>query len=52
MGESIDLFCQGFEGEMFDRAGTPWPESDVPTIKRIMRPNALHSAHQQATLLL
>jgi len=32
MGESIDLFCQDFEGEMFNRAGTPWSESDVITI--------------------
>lgn len=32
MGESIDLFCQGFEGELFDRAGTPWPESDVTIV--------------------
>ena len=32
MGESIDLFCQGFEGELFDREGTPWPESDVTVV--------------------
>ncbi len=32
MGESIDLFCQGFEGELFDRQGTPWPESDVTIV--------------------
>ena len=32
MGESIDLFCQGFEGELFDREGTPWPESDVTIV--------------------
>nr|BFE89566.1 hypothetical protein GCM10020185_01020 [Pseudomonas brassicacearum subsp. brassicacearum] len=32
MGESIDLFCQGFEGELFDCEGTPWPESDVTIV--------------------
>ena len=32
MGESIDLFCQGFEGELFDRTGTAWPESDVTIV--------------------
>lgn len=32
MAESIDLFCQGFEGELFDREGTPWPESDVTIV--------------------
>ncbi|QVL17244.1 conjugative transfer ATPase [Pseudomonas qingdaonensis] len=32
MGESIDLFCQGFEGELFDRTGTSWPESDVTLV--------------------
>ncbi len=32
MAESIDLFCQGFEGSLFDRPGTPWPESDVTIV--------------------
>lgn len=32
MGESIDLFCQGFEGQLFDREGTSWPESDVTLV--------------------
>jgi conjugative transfer ATPase len=32
MAESIDLFCQGFEGVLFDRPGTPWPESDVTIV--------------------
>ncbi|WP_437884530.1 conjugative transfer ATPase [Pseudomonas sp. LRF_L74] len=32
MAESIDLFCQGFEGELFDREGTPWPECDVTVV--------------------
>ncbi|MNV32122.1 AAA-like domain protein [compost metagenome] len=32
MAESIDLFCQGFEGALFDRPGTPWPESDVTIV--------------------
>lgn len=32
MGESLDLFCQGLEGELFDREGTPWPESDVTIV--------------------
>src|SRR5690606_37634706 len=32
MAESMDLFCQGFEGQLFDREGTPWPESDVTLV--------------------
>lgn len=32
MAESMDLFCQGFEGQLFDRPGTPWPESDVTLV--------------------
>ena len=32
MGEAIDLFCQGFEGQLFDRPGTPWPECDVTLV--------------------
>jgi conjugative transfer ATPase len=32
MAESMDLFCQGLEGQLFDRPGTPWPESDVTLV--------------------
>lgn len=32
MGEALELFCQGFEGELFNREGTPWPESDVTLV--------------------
>ncbi|WP_150788303.1 hypothetical protein [Pseudomonas fluorescens] len=32
MGEPINLFCQSFKGELFDREGTPEPESDVTIV--------------------
>ncbi len=28
----MDMFCQGADGEMFDRAGTPWPEADITIV--------------------
>ncbi|PUA42068.1 conjugative transfer ATPase [Pseudomonas protegens] len=32
MADSIDLFCMGADGEMFNRPGTPWPEADLTTV--------------------
>ena len=32
MADAMDLFCQGVDGEMFDRPGTPWPEADITVV--------------------
>lgn len=32
MGEALGLFVDGFDGEVFNRDGTPWPECDVTII--------------------
>ncbi|WP_285374231.1 conjugative transfer ATPase [Pseudomonas sp. lyk4-TYG-107] len=32
MAEAMDLFCQGLDGELFNRPGTPWPEADVTIV--------------------
>lgn len=32
MADAMDMFCQGVDGEMFNRAGTPWPEADVTIV--------------------
>ncbi|WP_022964703.1 conjugative transfer ATPase [Halopseudomonas pelagia] len=32
MADAMDMFCQGAEGEMFDRPGTPWPEADITLV--------------------
>ncbi|WP_083928491.1 conjugative transfer ATPase [Marinobacterium rhizophilum] len=32
MADAMDMFCQGVDGEMFDRPGTPWPEADITVI--------------------
>ena len=32
MGDALGLFCDGFNGEVFNRAGEPWPECDVTII--------------------
>lgn len=32
MSESMGLFCDGLEGEMFNRPGEAWPEADVTLI--------------------
>lgn len=32
MADAIDMFCQGADGEMFDRPGTPWPEADITLV--------------------
>ncbi len=32
MADAMDLFCQGSDGELFNRDGTPWPETDVTLV--------------------
>ena len=32
MADAMDMFCQGVDGEMFDRDGTPWPEADITIV--------------------
>ncbi|STV64872.1 type IV secretory pathway, VirB4 component [Klebsiella pneumoniae subsp. pneumoniae] len=32
MAESINLFCAGFEGELFNREGQMWPETDITLV--------------------
>ncbi|MGP0172676.1 conjugative transfer ATPase [Pseudomonas sp. NCHU5208] len=32
MAESMNLFCQGFEGELFDRPSAPWPDADFTLV--------------------
>ena len=32
MADAMDMFCQGVDGEMFDRHGTPWPEADITIV--------------------
>ena len=32
MGESLRMFCDGFEGEVFNTDGEIWPESDVTIV--------------------
>lgn len=32
MAEAMDLFCQGVDGELFNRPGTPWPEADITIV--------------------
>lgn len=32
MADAMDMFCQGMDGEMFDRPGTPWPEADITIV--------------------
>jgi conjugative transfer ATPase len=32
MAESINLFCSGFEGELFNREGQMWPEADITLV--------------------
>lgn len=32
MADAMEMFCQGVDGEMFDRPGTPWPEADVTIV--------------------
>lgn len=32
MADAIDMFCQGANGELFDRPGTAWPEADITIV--------------------
>lgn len=32
MADAMDIFCQGTNGEMFNRPGTPWPEADLTIV--------------------
>lgn len=32
MAESMNLFCSGFEGELFNREGEAWPEADITLV--------------------
>ncbi|HZF84440.1 MAG TPA: conjugative transfer ATPase, partial [Burkholderiaceae bacterium] len=32
MADAMEMFCQGADGEMFDRPGTPWPEADITIV--------------------
>ena len=32
MGDAIGLFCDGFAGEVFNRDGDIWPETDVTLV--------------------
>ena len=32
MADAMDMFCQGLDGEMFNRSGTPWPEADITIV--------------------
>jgi len=32
MADAMDMFCQGSDGEMFDRPGTSWPEADLTIV--------------------
>lgn len=32
MAESMNMFCSGFEGELFNREGRPWPDADITLV--------------------
>ena len=32
MAEAMHMFTEGFEGELFNRPGTPWPEVDITIV--------------------
>ncbi|WP_129643220.1 MULTISPECIES: conjugative transfer ATPase [Steroidobacteraceae] len=32
MADAMDMFCQGADGELFNRPGTPWPEADITIV--------------------
>ena len=32
MAESMRMFCNGFEGELFNREGTSWPDADITLV--------------------
>lgn len=32
MADAMDMFCQGVDGDMFNKPGTPWPEADITIV--------------------
>jgi conjugative transfer ATPase len=32
MADAMDIFTQGADGEMYDRPGSPWPETDITIV--------------------
>jgi len=32
MADALDIFCQGANGELFNRPGSPWPEVDITVV--------------------
>ena len=32
MADAMDMFCQGADGDMFDRPGAHWPETDITIV--------------------
>ncbi|KSQ24963.1 conjugative transfer ATPase [Pseudomonas aeruginosa] len=32
MADAMDMFCQGADGDMFNRPGSPWPEADITIV--------------------
>ncbi|EEJ0026006.1 TIGR03746 family integrating conjugative element protein [Salmonella enterica subsp. enterica] len=36
MGEAMNMFCSGFEGELFNREGEAWPEADLTLVDLAM----------------
>lgn len=32
MADAMDMFCQGIDGEMFNKEGSPWPEADITIV--------------------
>lgn len=32
MADAMDMFCQGADGDVFNRDGTPWPEADITIV--------------------
>lgn len=32
MADALAMFCQGVDGEMFNKPGTPWPEADITIV--------------------
>lgn len=32
MADAMDIFCQGVDGQMFNRPGTAWPEADITIV--------------------
>lgn len=32
IADAMDMFCQGMDGDMFNKPGTPWPETDITIV--------------------